>query len=89
LIQEKYFRKVCKKLDFLPKQYFEELLFKISALLSNHELCKIGLGIIIFQLNILLAAPGAPAKVKVVSGGGRTYHVSWLPPAQPNGIIIR
>ncbi len=37
------FRKVCKKLDFSPKQYFAVFLFKVSAWLFNHAVCKIGL----------------------------------------------
>ncbi len=30
-------RKVCKKLDFSPKEYFAVLLLKVSAWLSNHN----------------------------------------------------
>ncbi len=43
LIPEKCFRKVCKKLDFSPKYYFVVILFKVSAWLSNHAVCKVGL----------------------------------------------
>jgi hypothetical protein len=78
-----------QKTGFFQNNILLIFFFKVSAWLSYHELCKIGLIIVVFQSNILLEAPGAPAKVKVVSGGGRTYHVSWLPPVQPNGIIIR
>jgi hypothetical protein len=37
LDSQQNFRKVCKNLDFA------ELLFKVSAWLSNHAVCKIGL----------------------------------------------
>jgi hypothetical protein len=36
-------RKLCKKLGFLPKQYFAVLLFKVRGWLFNHAVCKIGL----------------------------------------------
>ncbi len=32
-----------QKSGFFMKQYFAELLFKVSAWLSNHAVCKIGL----------------------------------------------
>ena len=37
------FRKVCKKLILLQKEYFAVILFKVSAWESNHIVCKIGL----------------------------------------------
>jgi hypothetical protein len=36
-------RNVCKELDFSSKQNFAVLLFKVSAWLFNHAVCKIGL----------------------------------------------
>ncbi len=36
-------RKLCVKLDFSTKYYFAVLFFKVSAWLSNHAVCKIGL----------------------------------------------
>jgi hypothetical protein len=36
-------RKVCNNSDFSQKQYFSGYVFKVSAWLSNHTVCKIGL----------------------------------------------
>jgi hypothetical protein len=36
-------RKVSKELDFSPKYYFALKIFEVSAWLSNHTMCKIGL----------------------------------------------
>jgi hypothetical protein len=36
-------RKICKKLDFLPKHYFAVKFVKVSAWLSNQAVRKIGL----------------------------------------------
>jgi len=36
-------RKVCNNPDFSQKQYFAGYVFKVSAWLSNHTVCKIGL----------------------------------------------
>jgi hypothetical protein len=38
-------RKVCNNPDFSQKQYFAGYVFKVSAWLSNHTVCKIGLKI--------------------------------------------
>ncbi len=35
-------RKVCKELDFSQKLYFVVYLFKVSAWISSHTVCKIG-----------------------------------------------
>jgi hypothetical protein len=34
-----------QKLDFHQNKYFSVFLFKVSALLSNHTVCKIGLNV--------------------------------------------
>jgi hypothetical protein len=57
-------------MDFSPKEYFAVLLLKVSAWLSNHTACKIGLNCLIavqwcnkdprckkLQLTDLLVAP--------------------------------
>jgi hypothetical protein len=36
-------RKVCNNSDFSQKQYFSGYVFKVSAWLYNHTVCKIGL----------------------------------------------
>jgi hypothetical protein len=38
-------RKVCNNSDFSQKQYFSGYVFKVSAWLSNHTVCKIGLNL--------------------------------------------
>ncbi len=52
LYSQQNFRKVCKNLDFSWKQYFAELLFKVSAWLSNHAMCKIGLKVLDHETEI-------------------------------------
>jgi hypothetical protein len=43
LVSRLNFRKEWKKLDFSTKQYFSVFLSKVTACLSNHAVCKIGL----------------------------------------------
>jgi hypothetical protein len=40
-------------------------------------------------INLFLAVPGPPAGMKALALTGDSILVSWLPPEQPNGIIVQ
>ena len=65
-------RKVCNNSDFSQKQYFSGYVFKVSAWLSNHTVCKIG----------LIAAEGCTVPEEVQVPGGNEMHFN-----EQNGCI--
>ena len=40
-------------------------------------------------LQLYISAPGPPRSIKVVVDSQDAVVVSWLPPAQPNGVIVQ
>jgi hypothetical protein len=67
-----------QKLDFSSKYYFAVFLFKVSAWLSHHAVCKIGLSacseyskdfkrILIIRLTVVALAQHAPMSLSACS----------------------